>query len=349
MTPLSDAVPRPPGLRRRARGPRRRRLHDAQDPDRPARSSSRAARGVLRIAFEGEPLDRTLAGVAAGVGPRIVQSDRELAATRDTLSDYLEGDDDTLELPVDLSLVGGPFRRAVLETLHREVRRGEVVTYGALAAPGRQPARRPRGRHRLRRATRSRSSYPATACCPPRGDSATTAAGRSASARCSRSRARPGRPEPLPRSCCACRRRARRSWPPRSARCRSGCSGSRSCCSPARRPARSPTAGRVVAAFGLANALGAVAQGRLMDRLGQTRVLRAAARRPRRRARRARARARRRKRSALVLVGVRGCGPAPRCPQLPAADALAVGHAGGRSPSAAAPPTRSSRSCSRWR
>jgi MFS family permease len=36
-------------------------------------------------------------------------------------------------------------------------------------------------------------------------------------------------------------------------------------------------AGRVVGVFSLANALGAVAQGRLMDRLGQTRVLRAAA------------------------------------------------------------------------
>jgi MFS family permease len=36
-------------------------------------------------------------------------------------------------------------------------------------------------------------------------------------------------------------------------------------------------AGRVVGAFGLANALGAVAQGRLMDRLGQPRVLRPAA------------------------------------------------------------------------
>jgi predicted MFS family arabinose efflux permease len=36
-------------------------------------------------------------------------------------------------------------------------------------------------------------------------------------------------------------------------------------------------AGRVVGAFGLANAVGAVAQGRLMDRLGQPRVLRAAA------------------------------------------------------------------------
>jgi MFS transporter len=37
------------------------------------------------------------------------------------------------------------------------------------------------------------------------------------------------------------------------------------------------TAGRVVGAFAVANALGAVAQGRLMDRLGQPRVLRAAA------------------------------------------------------------------------
>src|SRR4051812_23657629 len=36
-------------------------------------------------------------------------------------------------------------------------------------------------------------------------------------------------------------------------------------------------AGRVVGAFGFANAFGAVAQGRLMDRLGQGRVLRVAA------------------------------------------------------------------------
>ena len=36
-------------------------------------------------------------------------------------------------------------------------------------------------------------------------------------------------------------------------------------------------AGRVAGAFGLANAIGAVLQGRLMDRLGQTRVLRPAA------------------------------------------------------------------------
>jgi methylated-DNA-[protein]-cysteine S-methyltransferase len=95
--------------------------------------------GVLRIAFEDEPEDVTLAGVAAGVGPRLVRSDRELEATRDTLSAYLEGDDDTLGLPVDLTLTRGPFRRAVLDTLHRGVHRGEVITYGELAREAGNP------------------------------------------------------------------------------------------------------------------------------------------------------------------------------------------------------------------
>ncbi|HYM57682.1 MAG TPA: methylated-DNA--[protein]-cysteine S-methyltransferase [Solirubrobacteraceae bacterium] len=97
-------------------------------------------RGVVRIGFEEDSVDTLLAEVAARIGPRIVASDRELARTRDTLSAYLEGDDERLELAVDLSLVAAPFRRAVLETLHREVHRGEVVTYGTLA----QQAGRPR-------------------------------------------------------------------------------------------------------------------------------------------------------------------------------------------------------------
>jgi methylated-DNA-[protein]-cysteine S-methyltransferase len=97
------------------------------------------ARGVVRIGFEEGSTDAALAEVAAAIGPRIVASDRELAATRDTLSAYLEGDDERLDLPVDLSLVAAPFRRAVLETLHREVHRGEVVTYGTLAQQAGNP------------------------------------------------------------------------------------------------------------------------------------------------------------------------------------------------------------------
>ena len=96
-----------------------------------------------------EPDDALLAQVAAGLGPRIVASDRELAATRDVLSAYFEGDDERLDLPVDLSLVRSDFRRTALATLRDEVGPGAVVTYGALAARsgGRGRARR---RQRLR-------------------------------------------------------------------------------------------------------------------------------------------------------------------------------------------------------
>jgi methylated-DNA-[protein]-cysteine S-methyltransferase len=91
------------------------------------------------VGFEEEPEDDVLAGAAGRLGPRLVASDRELAATRDALSAYLEGDDDTLELPVDLGLVSAPFRREVLETLHREIHRGDVVTYGRLAERSGRP------------------------------------------------------------------------------------------------------------------------------------------------------------------------------------------------------------------
>jgi methylated-DNA-[protein]-cysteine S-methyltransferase len=89
--------------------------------------------GIVRVGFEEEPEDHVLAEVAAGLGPRILASDRELSATRDTLDAYFAGEGDPHDLPVDLSLVAAPFRHAVLETLHDSVPRGEVVTYGALA------------------------------------------------------------------------------------------------------------------------------------------------------------------------------------------------------------------------
>jgi methylated-DNA-[protein]-cysteine S-methyltransferase len=90
------------------------------------------AGGVVRVGFEEEPDDHVLAEVAARVGPRIVGSDRELAGTRDALDAYFAGEGSPA-VPVDLSLVGAPFRRAVLETLHEDIRHGEIVTYGALA------------------------------------------------------------------------------------------------------------------------------------------------------------------------------------------------------------------------
>jgi methylated-DNA-[protein]-cysteine S-methyltransferase len=95
--------------------------------------------GIVRVGFEEESEDALLAGVAAQLAPRVVASDRELAVARDALSAYLEGDEAALELPVDLGLVHAPFRRAVLETLHASVARGQVVTYGALAERSGRP------------------------------------------------------------------------------------------------------------------------------------------------------------------------------------------------------------------
>jgi methylated-DNA-[protein]-cysteine S-methyltransferase len=97
------------------------------------------AEGIVRIGFEEEPEDGLLADVAAGLGPRIVASDRETAPARDALSAYLEGESDSLALPVDLRLARAPFRREVLETLHREVGRGATISYGALAARSGHP------------------------------------------------------------------------------------------------------------------------------------------------------------------------------------------------------------------
>jgi methylated-DNA-[protein]-cysteine S-methyltransferase len=91
-------------------------------------------RGVVRVGFPEDPVDALLAPVAAHVGPRIVASDRELAATRDVVSAYFEGFDERLDLPVDLRLVHSDFRRAALTVLRDEVGPGHVVTYGALAA-----------------------------------------------------------------------------------------------------------------------------------------------------------------------------------------------------------------------
>jgi methylated-DNA-[protein]-cysteine S-methyltransferase len=94
--------------------------------------------GLVRIAFEGEPEDRVLAEVAAALGPNVIGSDRELAAPRDALSEYFEGDVRAFDLPVDLRLMAAPFRRTVLEEL-REVPFGQTVSYGELAARAGNP------------------------------------------------------------------------------------------------------------------------------------------------------------------------------------------------------------------
>lgn len=91
-------------------------------------------RGVVRLAFPEEPAAAALERVAATLGPRVVASTAETAAVRDAIGAYFEGDDETLDVPVDLALVRSDFRREALLTLRAEVGPGHVVTYGELAA-----------------------------------------------------------------------------------------------------------------------------------------------------------------------------------------------------------------------
>ena len=90
---------------------------------------------VVRVGFQEDPEDRVLADVAAGVGPRVLRSDRELAPVREALEAYFApGGVAELDLPYDLRLMRSPFRRTVLEALAAGTHRGEVVRYGELAA-----------------------------------------------------------------------------------------------------------------------------------------------------------------------------------------------------------------------
>jgi len=97
--------------------------------------------GIVRIGFEEKSEGEALAEVAHALGPRVVASDAELAPARDALSAYFEaGEAEPLgALPVDLRLVRSPFRRAVLDTLRREVGPGATTFYGVLAARAGHP------------------------------------------------------------------------------------------------------------------------------------------------------------------------------------------------------------------
>ena len=164
-------------LRRRARGPRRRRLHPPRHPDRhAARRPGRARRRPRRLPEE--PVGRLLAQVAAQLGPRIVASDRELAATRDIFSNLLRG---RRRAPRRCRSTSRSCARTSAARRSRAARaRSDPATSSRTARwpPGSAgPTRRAPSAARAR-PTRSRSSCRATACCPARAASAATAAGR---------------------------------------------------------------------------------------------------------------------------------------------------------------------------
>jgi methylated-DNA-[protein]-cysteine S-methyltransferase len=92
-------------------------------------------RGLVRLAYPDEPVDRVLDRLAARVSPRIVEGalDRE----RRELEEYFESKRDRFDVPVDLSMVAG-FGRKVLRATAR-IPYGRVSTYRQVAARAGSP------------------------------------------------------------------------------------------------------------------------------------------------------------------------------------------------------------------
>lgn len=91
-------------------------------------------RGLRRITLPGDDA----AAPTDDLGPGMPAPSRPDRATAEALDAWFAGLRTTLTLAVDLADVS-PFRRTVLQTLAREVRWGETVTYGELAALAGRP------------------------------------------------------------------------------------------------------------------------------------------------------------------------------------------------------------------
>jgi methylated-DNA-[protein]-cysteine S-methyltransferase len=87
--------------------------------------------GLLRLGFESERVDGTLAELARKVSPRILLDERRLEKIRRQLGEYFEGRRRVFDMPLDRSLIRG-FHRHVLDATER-IPYGAVSTYREVA------------------------------------------------------------------------------------------------------------------------------------------------------------------------------------------------------------------------
>jgi methylated-DNA-[protein]-cysteine S-methyltransferase len=87
--------------------------------------------GLLRLGFESERVDVTLAELARKVSPRILQDEHRLEKIRRQLGEYFEGRRKVFDMPLDRSLIRG-FHRQVLDATER-IPYGAVSTYREVA------------------------------------------------------------------------------------------------------------------------------------------------------------------------------------------------------------------------
>ena len=95
-------------------------------------------RGLLRLAFPEESVDSVLERISQRVSPRIVEAPGQLEAARRELDEYFAGSRRSFDLPLDWTLVGGPFGRKVLRVTS-EIPYGGVLSYREVAADAGSP------------------------------------------------------------------------------------------------------------------------------------------------------------------------------------------------------------------
>jgi methylated-DNA-[protein]-cysteine S-methyltransferase len=95
-------------------------------------------RGLLRVAFPEEDVDSVLERISRRLSPRIVEAPARLERARRELEEYFNGRRRAFELPVDWSLVGGPFGREVLRVTS-EIPYGGVLSYREVATDAGSP------------------------------------------------------------------------------------------------------------------------------------------------------------------------------------------------------------------
>lgn len=89
--------------------------------------------GVVRVAFEQQDHDAALDELARRVSPRVLRAPARLDPLARELEEYFGGRRREFDVPLDLSLATGDFRRTVLVALQR-IGFGVSVSYAALAA-----------------------------------------------------------------------------------------------------------------------------------------------------------------------------------------------------------------------
>ncbi|WP_380170373.1 methylated-DNA--[protein]-cysteine S-methyltransferase [Kineococcus sp. DHX-1] len=89
--------------------------------------------GVVRVAFAQQDHDAALDDLARRVSPRVLRAPARLDALARELEEYFDGRRREFDVPVDLSLATGDFRRTVLLAL-QHIGYGVRISYAALAA-----------------------------------------------------------------------------------------------------------------------------------------------------------------------------------------------------------------------